>query len=240
MRKICLGFAVVLALFHGAIPLAQARTGYVSDMLILTFREGPSKNYAVKKSLQSNTPVIILEEKEGYLNVRLESGEVGWVEKQYIVFTQPKTMLIEQLKKENQRLEAELASTTTAHEAFKNRLSDTAQEGQEKAASLTEQLKEAESEIASLKQQLSTATSKYTTLVEQSGNVQKIAQENKVLTRKNTQLEKDIAQLEDQAGSQFRTAMIKWFLAGVGVLLVGWILGHSVSSKKRRKSSLLD
>jgi SH3 domain protein len=38
----------------------------------------------------------------------------------------------------------------------------------------------------------------------------------------------------------FKTGMIKWFLAGVGVLLLGWVIGLSVSSRQGGSSSLLD
>ncbi|WP_022669176.1 TIGR04211 family SH3 domain-containing protein [Desulfospira joergensenii] len=240
MRKIFLGFAVLALLFHGFAPYVQARTGYVSDMLILTFREGPSKSFAVKKALQSNTPLEVLEEKDGYLNVRLTSGETGWVEKQYVVYDPPKTIIIEKLTQQNQALEKELEALQAELENDKRRLSEQAETSEEKTASMKSALEEARKKVESLEGEVKSLQEKYDTLLAQSGDVQQIVKKSELLTRENKQLAKDIALLENQTSHQFRTGMIKWFLSGVGVLLLGWILGNSVSSRKKRRSSLLD
>ena len=64
-------------------------------------------------------------------------------------------------------------------------------------------------------------------------------EKNKVFEEQNITLAKKLAQLEKETSHMFRAGMLKWFLAGVGVLLLGWIIGQSVSSKKRRSGSLL-
>ncbi|MCP4721918.1 MAG: peptide-binding protein, partial [Desulfobacteraceae bacterium] len=77
------------------------------------------------------------------------------------------------------------------------------------------------------------------TLKVQSQNVLEVVEKNKVIEEKNILLANSLAQLEKETSHLFKTGMIKWFLAGVGVLLLGWIIGQSVSSKKKRSSSLL-
>jgi SH3 domain protein len=74
-------------------------------MLILTFREGPGPNYPVLSALKSDTPLTVIEEKNGYLKVALSSGEQGWVDKSYVVTDLPKSIIIDRLKKENAALE---------------------------------------------------------------------------------------------------------------------------------------
>ena len=240
MRKIILGFAVLALLFHGFPPSVQAKTGYVSDMLILTFREGPSKSFPVTKSLPSDTPLIVMGEQDGYLHVQLSSGETGWVEKQYVVYDPPKSTVIEQLTKQNQALEKEIEALQATHEEYKNQITQQSEASEGQTSAMAAELKELQEKNKTLEQDLAAAREKYNTLVEQSGDIHQIVKQNEILTKENKKLANDIAALEDQTSHQFKTGMIKWFLAGVGVLLLGWLLGHSVSSKKRRRGSLLD
>ena len=240
MRKFFLWFAVLALLFHGLPPFVQAKTGYVSDMLILTFREGPAKNFAVIKSLQSDTPLNVLEEQDGYLKVQLNSGETGWVEKQYVVYDPPKSIIIEQLTKQNQALEKELEAVQAAHDTYEKQISEQTGSSEEKMAAMAAELKTLQEKNGNLEKELTSMQEKYNTLVKQSGDVQQIVKKNEILARENKQLTNDIALLESQTSHLFKTGMIKWFLAGVGVLLLGWVLGHSVSSKRKRRSSLLD
>lgn len=240
MRKFFLWFAVLALLLHGVPPYIQAKTGYVSDILILTFREGPAKDAAVKKSLPSDTPLTILEEQDGYLNVQLDSGETGWVEKQYVVYDLPKRIVIEDLTRQKQALEKKLETVEAALANHQEQIAEQAQATQGKTSAMAAQVTELQKKNDTLEKELTALRKEYDTLVKQSGDVHQIVQKNEALTRENKQLAADIAFLENQTGLQFKTGMIKWFLAGVGVLLLGWILGHSVSSKRKRKNSLLD
>lgn len=177
-----------------------AKTGYVSDMLLLTFRQGPGDFFDVTKTIQSNTPVKILEEKNGFYQVKLKSGETGWVDKNFITFALPKTIVIEKLKQQNQDLQASLKKIEQEKEAISNSLSKSRK-----------------------KDDIQT---------ELSEDIKKIAQKNKIL-------EKKLATMKAENKNQFKTDMIKWFLAGFGVLFLGWIIGQSVSLKKDRSGSLL-
>ncbi|MBU8909748.1 MAG: hypothetical protein KOO65_00635 [Desulfobacterales bacterium] len=76
--------------------------------------------------------------------------------------------------------------------------------------------------------------------IEQSKNIQKIVKENKMLKEKNAALLKELEVQKEKNKGFLKIDMIKWFLSGVGVLLLGWIIGHNISSKKRRSGSLLD
>ena len=108
-----------------------------------------------------------------------------------------------------------------------------------KTGSLETSLKKALDEKKNLSNSLSEAQGKYNTLIEQSRNIQKIVKENKMLQEKSSALFAELEIVKGKNKNLFKTGMIKWFLSGVGVLLAGWIIGQSVSSKKRRSSSLL-
>ncbi|MCP4023747.1 MAG: peptide-binding protein, partial [Desulfobacteraceae bacterium] len=60
------------------------------------------------------------------------------------------------------------------------------------------------------------------------------------LSEQNNLLSSRLERLERANNKMFKTSMIYWFLAGAGVLFLGWLIGHNVSLRKRRASSLLD
>jgi SH3 domain protein len=220
---------------------AMAQTGYVSDMLLLTFRQGPGNSFSVVRTLKSNTPVSILEEKDGFYKVELQSKEIGWVDKKFIVFDLPKTYVIDQLKQENKALLKKISAADSTTDALNSKINSQFSQTSQTIESLETSLKKALDEKTILENSLSQAKEKYNTLIEQSKNIQKMVKENKNLVESNTTLAKDLKILKEQNQNLFKTGMIKWFLSGAAVLILGWIIGKSVSSKKGRSgSSLLD
>jgi SH3 domain protein len=222
------------------VQFCHAQTGYVSDMLLLTFRQGPGDTYAVLKTLKSDTPVSIIEEENGYYKVELQSEETGWVDKKFIVFETPKAFIIDRLTRENERLENKISTLESFGQTLKESSLSQQNEYSQKIESLEASLKTALDEKVKLENLLADHKEKYNTLIEQSKNIQKIVKENKILQENSTTLSREFEILKQKNGNQFKTGMIKWFLAGVGVLLLGWIIGQSVSTNKRRSGSLLD
>ncbi len=217
-----------------------AKTGYVSDMLLLTFRQGPGNNYMVLKTLKSNTPVTILDEESGFYKVELQTKEIGWVDKKFIIFDLPKTYLIDRLKQEKKSLENKIQTVEENNQTLNEKISAQENEYSQKINSLEMSLKAALSEKETISRSLSVNKKKYDTLIEQSKNIQQIVKENKTLHEENKKISEALKIMTEKNKNLFKTAMIKWSLAGVGVLLLGWLIGRSVSSKKRGSGSLLD
>lgn len=201
MRLFSSFFISLIILCTGTAAYAQSGTGYVTDRLILTFRQGPGPSFPVIKTLESDTPLTILDQEGDYLKARLSSGETGWVDKQFVIFDLPKTMIIETLEQEK--------------------------------ADLKKQLHELSAENDRLKNQMALINEKSSNMIEIIENNDRLEKENKALAR-------NLALLENESGQIFRTGMIKWFLAGFGVIFLGWLLGRSVSGKNPRRRSLLD
>lgn len=239
MKKPLTGLWMLVIFFLIVPTYCPAQTGYVSDMLILTFRQGPGNSFQVIQTLKSDTPLTILEEDNGYYKVALTSGETGWVDKQFVVFELPKSKLIDVLTQEKANLTAKLESLAKELSQLKAQLAIQESDQGKKAVAMATDLKTAINQNKALSSQFKESQTLYATLKAQSQNVLEVVKKNKILEEQNVQLVNALDQLEKQTTHLFRTGMIKWFLAGVGVLLLGWVIGQSVSSKKRNSSSLL-
>jgi len=203
MKKLFFYFMIFFTILCLLPQLTWARTGYVSDMLILNFRQAPDNASNVIQGLKSDTPVFILDEKDEFYKVELESKETGWVEKKYIIFELPKTLIIDQLKQENRELKDKIS----------------------KLGFIETALKKNESSLPSDQD------------IKNNGNIQNIVKENQINQKKIMELSKELESLKKN-NDPLKTGMIKWFLSGVGVLLMGWIVGRSVSSRKQKSKSL--
>jgi len=240
MRKLFTGIWAAALLIGLAASYSQAQTAYVSDMLILTFREGPGTNHSVLQTLKSGTPLTILEEENGFYKVALLSGVQGWVDKQFVVFETPKTLVIEKLNREKAELENQIKLLAETSNSFKDKLTTQKTVAGETTSDLQTLLSRIQQENKRLNTQLKKAEDDFKRLTEASKDVTGTLALNKGLIAENRKLSSEITRLEKETTHLFRTGMIKWFLAGVGVLLLGWIIGQSVSSKRRSSGSLLD
>lgn len=237
MKNSFFQFLILLLLFLGLPSLLPAQSGYVSDVLFLTFREGPGNSYAIMKRLKSDTPVSVLEEQGGYYKVELESKEKGWVDKRFISFDTPKTIIIEALKQENKALEDKILELETRLQSVPNPSPTGENESGEKIRDLEASLAPETDETEKMSTALPDA--KERTLIEESGKFQQIVKENNALQKKNEALAAELADLKSKGPRPLKSDMIKWFLFGVGVLLLGWLFGHTVSINKRRGGSSL-
>ncbi|MFN2437525.1 MAG: hypothetical protein ABR513_10650, partial [Desulfotignum sp.] len=193
----------------------------------------------VLKTLESNTPLEIMDEENGYFRVQLSSGETGWVDQQFVMFDTPKVQIIAQLEQEKQVLETQLQELTADQDTLTNQAASQTTTRQQEISTLKAALEKAQEQNSILNDRLAASQKQYETLAAASEDVLEVMEENKTLEAQNNQLSRDIALLEDASGKVLKTGMIKWFLAGFGVIFLGWILGQSVSSSRRKNNSLL-
>lgn len=239
MRKMLTRFFVFMVIFSVFPAAGYCKTGYVSDSLLLTFRQGPGNSYPVLKTLKSNTPVNVIEEKDGYYKVELTSKEMGWVDKKFITFELPSFYIAKDLEAKNKVLESRIESLESSNTELADRLSSVKDEYTQTINELNAALEELKAQNTQLLESSEIHRKKYDTLVDQSKDILRIIQENKDYQKENQILAKDLEILQNKNKSSFRSGMIKWFVAGVVVLLAGWILGSGVSSKRHGSGSLL-
>lgn len=250
IKKNCFIYILLLFLYSLTVmpSILYAETGYVSDMLILSLKEGAGRQYNTIRTLRSNTPVEILETSDRFLKVKTEEGDVGWVESQYITRELPKTIIIEQLIKKIEILEQAKSDSG-------NRLDETSVNQSENSTNNTKNSEQYINKIKALEVALNVQLEKNKKLEEQL-NQSKPVQNQEFVNLGPTTDQDNIQEsnLEDQEGDStvfseketmvlpdddlLKTAMIKWFCAGAGVLIAGWFIGRTFSGGRRR--GLLD
>lgn len=97
----------ILAIPFIAADRSGAETRYISDQLTINIRDNLERPYQVVSKVRSNEAVNVLEENDSYARIQTADNKVGWIGKQYLTATQPKTLVIEQLQKELAALKAQ-------------------------------------------------------------------------------------------------------------------------------------
>ena len=234
MRCRILPCVLLLTFFLPAIS-AFADTRYVVDELIITMRLGKGTGFKILKSLKTGTAVEVLEDEDkSYLKVRTSDGVEGYVLRQYISKNPPKAKRIEELEVLNRSQQERINTLETARSALAEQLETIEEEYGRKFAGMS-------SRTAGLEQKLEQAVSRerqlaerYATLETQAENVLAVVAERDDLLQRNKTMETEVRDLRQKSEKLANTRMIKWFLAGGGVFLFGWIVGK-ISRKKRSR-----
>lgn len=195
---------------------------YVVPKAELPIRSGKGTNYKILAIVKEGTSVEVLREDGPWANVRLADGKEGWILSRYLSSEEPPRKQVETLRGQLSLLKNELSSTQTS------------------LVKLKEQLNACEAEKESCLSQQSDLTNKYNLLLTDSKNVTtlKAKYEKQLLEIDN--LKNELAILRRENSQLKNDQNVKWFLAGSGVLIFGWILGYFIGKRrKRRLSSLL-
>jgi SH3 domain protein len=208
---------VILTLFS-AIGFAESM--YVTDVIKLTLRSGPSTEYKILAVVESGQKVEVLEPGEDWSLVRLPDGKEGYMLTRYLISEPTSSVLLEQLQEKHKALTEQ--ATTLLEENTQLR-----EENQNLKGSL-EKTEKTLNTIEGDYQELKAGSAEYLTLKTQH---QKVSGQLAEQTQKAQRLEAELRKVEV---NQY----IKWFLAGSGVLLVGFIVGFSARRQRRRPSLL--
>jgi len=217
---------------------AAAETGYVSDRLILTMRDGPGKEFKIQRSIPSDTQVTILETKDNYFRVRIKTGEVGWVESQYITWEVPARLMVGRLEQKIKEMEERQKALMDDKAPLEQELNQVRSEYGKKVTDLEALLKKSRAEKKMADAELKQAVARYDALASRSEDVVTVMDEQERLQKENERLTRELARLGAEGEDSLKTGMIKWFLAGAGALLAGWLMGRSMGSRRRQRGLL--
>ena len=234
MRYFSLIFAMVLIASNVYVALAEADTRYVGDQLIITLRQGKSTKHKILKTLETGTPVEIIEEGSSYYKVRTSDGTEGYVLRQYISSNPPKSLRIDELEIENSALLKKNDDLEKSKNALEVQIKEIQEKYDNKFSSLTAKSAEIKQDLDQAVDNERIITEKYNTLVAHSENIIEIVKERDQLLQKNKKLTANVKELQKKNEKFADSRMIKWFLAGGGVFFFGWIIGK-ISRKKRSR-----
>ena len=219
--KILFKRMIIMAILAMCFPVfGYAEKLYVTDVLNLTLRSGPSSEHKILTVVKSGRQVEILEPGEEWSFVRLANEKEGYVLNRYLQTNPTHKIKLEQLQITYDTLKQQAAILLEENTTYKteNQKLKAAIQGNEKAVKkLSDDYKKLKSDSA----QFLDLKSKHTQVSEQLD----------AQTQKADALDAELSRLE-------KNQYIKWFLAGSGVLLLGFIVGAS-SKRARRRPSLL-
>ena len=208
---------IFFLVFSGVV---YAETMYVTDVLRLTLRTGQSTEYKIIAVIESGQEVEVLQSGEEWSNVRLSNGKEGWLLTRYLTPNETSNIKLQRLEEKHKNLMAQAAALLEENTKLKT-------ENKELGQALVENekaLNKTQTDFESLK----TDSAEFLNLKT------KYEKTSKQLAEKSLRL----AKLEDQISKLEVYHIIKWFLAGSGVLLVGFIIGFGAKRQRRRPSLL--
>ncbi|MCU0584797.1 MAG: TIGR04211 family SH3 domain-containing protein [Desulfobacterales bacterium] len=192
---------------------------YVSDVIRVAVRSGPGADQPSLALVESGQALELLQPGDEWSQVRLANGVEGYMPSRFLVAAPPGrhqvARLEEKIKSLNQQA-AGLSEENTRLKADNEKLAAKAAEGQKDLDALRgefDRFREETADAAALKRRADG------------------------LTEELEQKTREIAELSNRPEAIFPPTTLYWFLAGAGVLLVGFLTGYSVK-RQRRWSSL--
>jgi SH3 domain protein len=209
-------FLGICVMCFSAVGFAETR--YVTDLLKLPLRTGPTTEYKILDLVKSGQQLEVVEPGKDWSQVRLPNGKEGYVLNRYLVGQPTSAVQLAKLQVKYTSLRQQATALIEENSRFKeeNKTFKSTLDSNETALNKLEtdykELKTGAAEFLNLKKKYKEVSTK---LVEQ--------------TKKANTLDKELSGLE-------MNQYIKWFLAGSGVLLVGFIIGFSARRGRRRPS----
>jgi SH3 domain protein len=200
------------------LPSLHAETQFVTDNVKLTVRTGPSVENKIIAVIETGTTVDVITPGENWSLVRIPDGKEGYVLSRYLVADPPSVIQLERLQSRHQELSAEADALREENRMLKTE---------------TEQLR---SELTTLQQDLNRTDSEFEALKRESAGFLELKEKYDRAASELSQKTGRVEKLEKELGQLEISQYIRWFLAGSGVLLVGFILGFSVKRQRRRSS----
>jgi SH3 domain protein len=199
---------------------AQAESMYVTDVLKVTLRTGPSTDNKIIKMVESGQKIELIEPGQEWSLVRLNDGKEGWILNRYMISDETSKIKLVKLESKHSTLKAKFNSIFEENSELKT-------ENKKLGSELSDTKKELE-RIRNDYESLKANSAEFLTL---QANFEKVSNQLSEQTQKANELEKQVSNLEV-------SYYIKWFMAGSGVLFVGFVLGFS-TKRKRRQPSLI-
>ena len=198
------------------VETAEAEPMYVTDVLRLTLRSSPGTGGDIVGVIQSGQNLEVVTETENWAQVRLPDGREGWVPSRYLI--------------SEKTAEIKMARLQQQFESQKKQLEEIRSE----AAELKKRNEALEAELAQRIREAAAATEAYNSLKAESADFLNLKTEHESTLEKAAEQSGKIIGLEKQLTRLETQRLVRWFLAGAGVLLLGFIIGFGAKRQRRR------
>lgn len=225
-KKKVLQYAVPIALGLCLITqVSWAEKVYVSDLLRITLRTGPSTQNRVISSLRSGQELEVLESKDEWSLVRLLEGEQehieGWVMTRFLITRLPWEMQAAALKNENMRLKKKF-----------NLLEKKYQETTVREKLVSGQLAENTTALKGLQD-------KHNALKSDAAGFLKLKAANEATKTELSTIKNTVEILTIENKNLSSSNSRKWFATGALVLLAGLLIGLVMGRRQKRHNSTI-
>ena len=213
---------IAIAFVFLCIPTtALAKYLYVIPTAEIAVRSGKGNEYRVIDVIINGSRVELLKEDGNWAKVRTSNKKKGWMPKRYLSASPPLKDVVaslqaqrDQLKKQTTEVSKQLDEASEARNQYEQDLK-TCILDRDQIRKTYNSLKEDAADVIYVKQALS-----------------ETAEELQEVKHKYTIAQQENEHLRDNS-------RIKWFLAGGGLLIVGWIIGLITTRGRKRRPSLL-
>jgi SH3 domain protein len=195
-------------------------TMYVTDLIKLTLRSGPSTEHKILSVIESGQQLEMLEPGEDWSLVRMANGKEGHVLTRYLVPEPTHNIRLEQLQIKHKALMQQAATLLEENTNFRD------------------ESKELKSTLDGNEKALKKMSTDYDKLKAGSAEYIELKEKHKTVSGQLAEQTKRADALDEELRAIEINQYIKWFLAGSGVLLVGFIVGFSARRQRRRPSLL--
>ncbi len=197
-----------------------AESMYVTDQLKLTLRSGPSTEHKILAVVESGQQVEILEPGDDWSLVRNAKGKEGYVLTRYLMAEPTHNVRLEKLQRKHKALTQQAATLLEENTRFRS------------------ENKKLKSALNKNEKTLQKLRLDYDKLKAGSAEYLELKEKSKTVSRQLAEQTKRADTLDEELRSVETNQYIKWFLAGSGVLLMGFIVGFSARRQRRRPSLL--
>ncbi|MDW7773579.1 MAG: TIGR04211 family SH3 domain-containing protein [Desulfobulbaceae bacterium] len=198
----------------------QAETLYVKPSSEIPIRSGQGTEFKILSVVPDGLMVELVEESDPWAKVRTPGGTEGWMLRRYLSSEPPLSEMVDILKAEKSELE-------TKEEAV-------SQKFDELSLAYTQMQQEYNACLAERDE----LRNNYQMLQQDTADVIRIKENLTRTTQEIEEIREKLAAAERKNRNLRNSITVKWFLAGGGVLVIGWLIGLMSARSRKKKSSL--
>lgn len=196
-------------------------TRYISDKIKIYARAGAGTEFKLIAPLSTGHKVTLLgENKDDWIHIDYGKGRQGWIQERFLTTVEPAAKRLLQANTKIEQLEqnskSKIVSLTATNKEYRK--------------GNTNLLRE----VKGLRSKLRKVEKEYKALREGSGSFLKLQAEHKKLLSENQSRQERESTILAECKLLKTAYRIKWFLAGGGVLLIGFFIGLLMQAFRHR------